>query len=290
MHRLPRPSRSWPVLLLLPLVTALSPLPGAARADAIPGDFPEDALPADALLTGEEIYRRVLRNRLSSYEQRSRVLSGDRGGAEQQSLLTIQYQSFRDEDDQPVGGIHSKTRLEYDEPFDLRFTSYLVIDKAGQTNDQFVYLPTYRRIRRVNLRGEAVFGSDFSFEDVLPRELEDADYKRLPDQGVDGVPCFVVEAVPRPTANSEYSRFIFVVEKERYVPLKIRYWNEAGVFFKELLAEYDSIQRFDTAWIPMRSTMRNVLQESWSKLHVEKLLPNPVFANSVFSLRGLEGR
>ena len=275
--------------LPLPLLLVLA-LAAPARADAIPGAFAEDALSGNALLSGEQIYRRVLDNRLRSYEQDARLVSGDRGGSEQQTRLTVQYQSFRDENDQPVEGVHSKTRLEYAEPFDLRFTTYLVIDKEGASNDQFVYLPTHRRIRRVNLRGEAVFGSDFSFEDVLPRELEDADYDRLPDESVEGVPCFVVKAVPRPQANSEYSRFVFAVEKARYVPLQIRYWNEAGVFFKELHAEHASIERVDTAWIPMRSTMRNVLQQSWSRLFVEKLVPNPEFSNAVFSLRSLERR
>lgn len=276
------------VALLCLLVPLLSP--GRTSADEVPGAWPQDALPDDALLTGKEIYRRVLRNRLHSYEQDTRIVSGDRGGFTQQTELTVHFQSFKDENDQPTDGIQSKTRLEYTQPFDLRHTTYLVIDKANATNDQFVYLPTFRRIRRVNLRGEAVFGSDFSFEDVLPRELEDAEYKRLPDQTLDGVPCFAVEATPNPTANSEYSRFQFLIEKKRYVPLQIHYWNEAGVLFKELRADYDSIELFDTAWIPTRSKMSNLLQESWSKLDVVKLIPNPPLSQAIFSIRRLESR
>jgi len=281
-------ARSLTVASLCLLASGVAAAP--ARADEAPRHWPEDALVEDALLTGEEIYRRVLRNRLRSYEQDARITSGDRGGSIQETALTVHFQSFKDENDQATDGIHSKTRLEYTEPFDLRYTTYLVIDKADATNDQFVYLPTYRRIRRVNLRGEAVFGSDFSFEDVLPRELEDADYQRRPDERVDGVPCFAVEATPNASANSEYSRFVFVVEKERYVPLEIRYWNEAGVQFKRLQADYDSIERFDTAWIPMRSTMSNLLQESWSKLVVRKLIPNPPLTRALFSVRRLERR
>ena len=273
--------------MLLPVFAAA---PAPALADEVDSGWPEDALPVDALLTGEEIYRRVLLNRLKAYEQDSRIVSGDRGGAEQESSLTIQFRSFKDANDEPTDGVHSKTRLEYTEPFDLRHTAYLVIDKDDATNDQFVYLPTYRRIRRVNLRGEAVFGSDFSFEDVLPRDLEDAEYRRMADENVAGVPCFVVEATPNATANSEYSRFVFVVEKDRYVPLTIRYWNEAGVQFKELHAEYESIKLFDTAWIPTRSTMSNLLMESWSKLSVLKLTPNPPFTDALFSVRRLERR
>ena len=74
------------------------------------------------------------------------------------------------------------------------------------------------------------------------------------------------------------------------LPLVIRYWNEAGVEFKKLHAEHASIQKFADAWIPMRSTMRNILQESWSNLQVTKLLPNPDFSNAVFSIGRLERR
>ena len=58
--------------LCLPLLAA-----GPSRADDVGPAWPEDALPADALLTGEEIYRRVLRNRLKSYEKDAKITSGD---------------------------------------------------------------------------------------------------------------------------------------------------------------------------------------------------------------------
>jgi hypothetical protein len=75
------------------------------------------------------------------------------------------WKNFR-ENDEPVRGVLSKTLVKYTHPFDLRFSGYLIVNNHQRHNDQFVYLNSSRRIRRVNLRGEAVFGTDFTFEDV----------------------------------------------------------------------------------------------------------------------------
>ena len=86
----------------------------------------------------------------------------------------------------------------------------------------------------MNLREEAVFGTDFTFEDIVPDEIEDADYQRLPDEQRDGSTVYVVEVTPKPDANSEYSKFVVYVDKSRCVPLRTRYWDEKGVEVKEL--------------------------------------------------------
>jgi outer membrane lipoprotein-sorting protein len=140
----------------------------------------------------------------------------------------------------------------------------------------------------VNLRGESLLGTDFSFEDVVPREAEGASHHRLPDEVEAGVPCFVIEAIPKPEAGSAYSRFVLYVEKEHYVPLKTRYWDGSGVEVKELRADPASIQRFADAWIPLRARMRHLVQETWTALEIEKLEANPALEDSVFEVRRLE--
>ncbi len=258
--------------------------PGVAVADAL-----EDAPPRDAGLTGAEIYRRVLKNRFESFNQDMNLTSGDRGGNEQRTDLRMTWQDWRDTEDKATNGFFSKTLVTYTAPFDIRYTSYLVIQKEAPPNDQFVYLPSRRRVRRVNLRGETIFGTDFSFEDIVPREFETATYKRMPDELVDGVPCFVVEATPKPEQNSEYSRFLLYVEKQHYVPIRTRYWSTAGVEVKELMSPPSSIQDFDGVFIPMRATMRNLTQDTYTVAEIEKLEANPELTKGTFDPRRLEG-
>lgn len=257
----------------------------AARAEAPHGG---DAIADDAALDGPEIYRRVLRNRFRSYTQETKLVSGDRGARDQETRLRVSWQNMRDDADQPVHGIFSKTRIEYTHPFDIRFTTYLVIDNADRPNDQFVYLPSRRRVRRVNLRGEAVFGTDLSFEDVIPREVEHSTQQRLTDGMLQGVPVFVVEATPKPGENSEYSRFVVSVEKRHFVPIETRYYDLAGIEIKRLEAPIDSIREFDGIFIPMRGKMTQLQLESFTDLTIQSLTPNPVFTEGEFDLRRLE--
>ena len=243
---------------------------------------------ADAELSGKDVYQCVVDNRFRTYIVDAKLVSGDRGAAVQESRLQMTWSSFRDEKEQPVDGVLSKTIVRYTEPFDLRYSGYLVVNNDGRANDQFVYLNARRKVRRVNLREQAVFGTDFTFEDILPNDIEDADYQRLPDQDVDGHRVFVVEVVPKPEENSEYSKFVAHVDKVTCVPLLTRYWDDKGVEVKQLTVIAEKIKEIEGVHWPMELTMRNLQLESYSTLLVEKLEPNPKLERRDFDLRRLE--
>lgn len=238
--------------------------------------------------TGEQIYARVLANRFESFTQVSRLSSGDRSGRIQETRLRMQWKDFRDAAGVAVRGVISKLLIKYTHPFDLRHSGYLVIQNKGRLNDQFVYLPARRQTVRVNLRGEAVFGSDFSFEDVIPRDLEDATYRRLADAVHAGQPVYVVEARPTELFDSEYSKFVFYVDRGKWVPLRTRYWNHAGVEVKELLTDAADVERYGEVFVPMRLTMRNLQLDTFSTLEVVRLEPDAELSDRLFDLRRLE--
>ncbi len=260
-------------------------LAGAAAAETT---VPRVGKGEDARLSGRDVYQCVVDNRFRSYIQDAKLISGDRGEAVQESRLQMTWSSFRDEQDRPVKGVLSKTIVRYTDPFDLRFSGYLVVNNDARPNDQFVYLNARRKVRRVNLREEAVFGTDFTFEDIVPNEVEDADYQRLPDEQRDGNTVYVVEVIPKPDENSEYSKFLIYVDKSRCVPLFTRYWDEKGVEVKQMTIAPDKIKDVDGVHWPMQLTMRNLQLESFTTLLVEKLDPNPKLERRDFDLRRLE--
>jgi len=270
--------RSWPRAVVTAIVAA-------ASAQAATGPATPPAL--DPKLSGEDIYARVLGNRFDAFVQESSLASGDRAGRVQKTRFLMHFRDFRDTDDAPERGVLSKTLVKYTHPFDLRHAGYLVIQNEARVNDQFVYLPTRRQTVRVNLRGKAVFGTDFSFEDVIPRELEDATYHRLDDGEIDGRPVYVVEARPTENYDSEYSKLVFFVDDERFVPLRTRYWDEAGVEVKEMSASREELTKFGDIWVPMKVTMRHLLLDSFTVLEIESLTPEEL-PESIFEVRRLE--
>jgi hypothetical protein len=265
-------------ILLSILLSPLVPTPSRAAEDAPAGDGK----------TAREIYEKVLDNRFERFRQSARLVSGNRADNAQESRMTVLWKSFRDAADEPVRGVYSKTLVRYTHPFDLRHSGYLVINNAERKDDQFVYLNSRRRVRRVNLRGEAVMGSDFSFEDVIPREIEDARYDRLPDEVHDGVPSYVIEITPGPESNSEYSKLRSWIDKQRPIVLRTLYWDENGVQNKELKAPAAEFREHAGVWLPMRTEMRNLVTESWSRLLIEDFEANPPLEDGEFDPRRLE--
>jgi outer membrane lipoprotein-sorting protein len=262
------------------------PLAFAVLASAVAADDLGEAPP----LTGRDIYQRVLDNSFDSFIQESQLVSGDRGGNEQSSHFKMWFEDLHEEGASPPRGtVIARSLVQYTHPFDIRHSGYLVLSKLDEVNDQFVYLSSQRRVKRVNLRGEAVFGTDFSFEDILPRQIEDAEYRRLEDAEADGLPCFVVEAIPKQHAKSEYSRLQVYVDRERYVPLRTRYWDDREIEVKELRADPAQIERIEGVWVPKRMTMRHLKLDSYTTLQLDTIEPNPVLGKSTFELRRLEG-
>ena len=242
-----------------------------------------------AALTGRDIYQRVLDNSFDSFIQESTLISGDRGGNAQESRFKMWFQDLRDaEAEQPTGTLIARTLVQYTHPFDIRYSGYLILSRLDAVNDQFVYLSSQRRVKRVNLRGEAVFGTDFSFEDILPRQIEDADYKRLGDEPANGSDCFVIEATPKDHSQSEYSRLRIYIDKQRNVPLVTRYWDNRQVEVKELRVEPKQIEKIEGVWVPKHLTMRHLKLDSYTILELEELDPNPPLTKTTFELRRLE--
>lgn len=242
-------------------------------------------------LSGREIYRRLLNNRYKRGVQKIQIVSTDPGGSEQTTVFVASLEDHRDENDEPTDGKNASLLIEVSRPFDMRHTRYLVVSKEPGPDDEFIYRPSERRVRRVDLKGTPLLGTDYTFRDLAYHDLEGARYQRLPDETLDGVPVFVVEAHVTDTFEDRVHKSLSYVEQEHFVPLRVRYWDEYGVEIKELRAEHASIENFGPMWVATRSKMIDLLQRTESRSTVLELDANPDFSPMQFSLRRLaQGR
>ncbi len=265
--------------------------PMAAGQDDFQEFLPLQDHPADDGLSGDAIYERMLENRFDSYEQQVNLLSGDGSGRTSKVEIRVRYLETRNRG----RGIASKTIAKYFAPTDVRHLGYLVINHVSGADDQFVYRPSSRRVRRINVRGEAVAGTDFAFEDIIPQEFEDGGHYRLPDTEVDGRPAYAVAVVARRDTESEYSKFILHLDKERFVPLQTLYWDNKRVKIKRLRVDAASITRFQDVergqpkviYVATRSRMDHLKRHTFTELEIVRLTPNPGLRDRDFSQREL---
>ena len=158
-----------------------------------------------------------------------------------------------------------------------------MIVNADRSNDQWIWSPSTQQVRRVKLRGVGILGTDYTFDDIGWKSIEDADYNRLPDEEIDGVPVYVVEVTMKPFVDSEYRTMRTWLEKKHYVPLRTLYRDANGVDMREMKAEPATIQDFDGAWIATTSTMFNLREKTSTTIYVEALDPNVHLGEQLFS-------
>lgn len=254
--------------------------------DAVPA---QDALPEGTALSGRDIYERVIRNRSRIAFQSQRLLSSDPGGDEQQTDLKLHWKDFTDESGQPTEDVRWKALVKYTSPESMRGAGYLFINREDSPSDQFVYHPSRRKTRRVNV-SDAIMGTDFNLEDIIPRRLDGSDYTRQPDDQIDGVPCYVVEIVPRPDSASRYGKLRVWIEKQSHVTVRTRYWDPSGVEIKEYTASPLEIREISGVFIPHEATMTNLLERTSTRMIIDEVDENPDLRDSVFSMRQLQRR
>jgi hypothetical protein len=217
-------------------------------------------------------------------------VSFDRAGNEQELRMQQLWKRYLEGSESRGRGGLARTIVRYLEPPDLRKTGYLVINKQDQPSDQFIYLASQRRVRRINLRNQTVVGTDLAVEDLVPRELDDADYERAPDADVGDTACFVVEATPRPEIESVYSKFQAYIEKEHYVPIRVRYWDRKAIEIKELRSPVESIREIEGVFVPLEATVRHLLDETQTSVSVDLLVPNADLPDRYFTERQLQSK
>ncbi len=254
----------------------------------------EDVLPQGAELSGREISDRLFKNRkrLRTVVQTGHILSRDPAGNPQETRFVMRAKDYRNEADEATDGVYAKVLITLTGPRDLENTGYLYIHRSDRPDDQFIYSPMRKRAARANMRGQNVAGTDFSFDDFLTTldDLEHSAYHRLPDENLDGVPCYVVEAKTLQASRSKYSRSVTMIEKEHYVPLRTRYWDDVGVEVKELRSPRTSLKTYDGVWLPTESTMTDLLEDTKSTVTIENVDPNPKLPDADFSPSALERR
>jgi hypothetical protein len=267
-------------LALAPTLRAAS----AAQAVALPEQKQvEDALPEGGSLTGREIFDRFLENRLHSAVQYQTVISRDPGGNEQRSRFWVRWKDYRDKDKKATDGVLAKTLVKFEDPQDMRQTGFLMVVNEDRSNDQFVWSPSTGKVRRIQLRGVGVMGTDYTFDDIAWKNVEDADYVRLPDEEIEGTPVYVLEVTAKPFVDSTYKTARTWIEKRHYVPLRTIYRDANGVDLREMRAPVASLHDFAGTWVATESTMSNLKEKTSTTVLVDKLDANVALFDRHFS-------
>ncbi len=145
----------------------------------------------------------------------------------------------------------------FDTPRDVKGTAFLSYTHAITPDDQWLYLPALKRIKRISSANKSgpFMGSEFAYEDISSQEVEKYTYKWLRDEILNGKNVFVIERYPV-YKHSGYKRMIAWIDKEIYMPFKIEFYDRKDALLKTLTV-HDYKQYLEQYWRPDRQEMIN---------------------------------
>lgn len=125
----------------------------------------------------------------------------------------------------------------FDEPRDVQGTAFLTFTHKTGDDDQWLYLPALKRVKRISSRNKSgsFMGSEFAYEDMTSQEIEKYRYKWIKDETYEGKDCFVVERYPVDKKNSGYTKQVSWIDKEHYRPFKIDFYDRKSALLKTLI-------------------------------------------------------
>ena len=170
-----------------------------------------------------------------------------------------------------VQGDGDKALTIFDSPKDVSGTAFLSISHPIEADEQWIYLPAVKRVKRIASRNKSgpFMASEFAFEDLTSFEVEKYQYDLLREEQYKDMPVYVVEQVPQDDFSG-YTKQILWIDKEHYRVHKVEFYDKKGDHLKTL--DFENYKLYEGEyWRPLESLMFNEQTKKSTDLITEKL-------------------
>lgn len=156
-----------------------------------------------------------------------------------------------------VHGDGDKSMSIFDEPADVKGTAMLTHSHGLEPDDQWLYLPALKRVKRISSKNKSgpFMGSEFAYEDLSSQEVEKYSYKLLGEEEIDGQNTYILERIPQ-YEHSGYTKQIAWIDTEHLRTVKVDYYDRKGSLLKTLTFS-DYQQYKDKFWRASTMFMQN---------------------------------
>ena len=180
----------------------------------------------------------------------------------------------------------SKAVLRFVAPPEVKGVALLIVNHPDRASDQWMWTPALQRERRIALqdRSTRFFGTDFSFEDLEERDVNQYDYRLLEEDTIDGALCWQIESTPSQKKISQYTKSIVWIRKDNYALAQVESYIKADVVRR---LKYSNFVQVQGIWTGRRLEMMDLRRKSRTILTLEKLEYNIPLKDEDFTLQAL---
>lgn len=174
------------------------------------------------------------------------------------------------------------------QPADVRNMSFMVWKYPRRDDDRWIFIPALNMVRKIAAsdRRSSFVGSDFTYEDISGRDIEDDNHSVVKEENVGGRDCLVIKSVPKDEKGTDYAYKLSWVDKERWLPFKEEYYSKKGDIEKVFTA--DEVKEVSGIWTITKRTMKNMESGHRTEVSFEKTEYNVKIEDGLFTERALK--
>ncbi|MCG8306674.1 MAG: outer membrane lipoprotein-sorting protein [Cytophagales bacterium] len=233
-------------------------------------------------LTGREIIQKV-KDRPDGdtrYSEMSMKLINKRGSSRDRKVVSNSMDLGKDK----------KTIMFFLYPGDVKGTGFLTwdYDEIGKDDDKWLYLPAMKKTRRISgasAKKDYFMGTDFTYDDMGSRNVDEDTHKLLREETMEGHKCWVVESTSKDKRDI-YSKKISWIHQDCLIALKVEYYDKLAKLHREL--KLSNIKKVDGFWVAHQLHMTNVQTNHQTILTIENPKYNIDINESLFTVAKLE--
>jgi hypothetical protein len=183
----------------------------------------------------------------------------------------------------------ARTVIVFQSPANVAGTRFLTMDTAAGGSDQWIYLPSLGRVRRIaaSESGGSFMGTDFSYDDIssMDRELSLDTHTLLREETLNGKSCYVIQSVPKDNSY-QYSKTVTWIDKNGFLIYKSEMYNRRGEMAKAMeMSEFKDVQGRLT---PMQTKISTVGAGTSTTIYMEIIKYDDPIPEGVFTTAYLE--
>lgn len=179
-------------------------------------------------------------------------------------------------------------------PPDVAGTVTLLIEHSDKDDDIWVYLPALKKVRRLvaSNKKDSFVGTDFSYGDVIGYKVSEWEHRLLPEETVEGQPCYVIESTPKNEAiktNSGYAKRKSWIRKDNFMTVQGEFWDTAGRPLKRFRAsEMKEVDPAHGKWQAMHLETTNTQTGHKTVIRFENFKADQGIKDDFFTTRYME--
>ena len=180
-----------------------------------------------------------------------------------------------------------KSIITFQWPADVKGTKMLTWSHKKGNDDQWLYLPALKRVKRITSRNKtgSFMGSEFSYEDLGSQEVEKYTYNFIKADTINTRKVWIIERTST-DKNSGYSKEVVTMDQEYQNPVKIEYFDRKGELLK--ISELTDYKKYGKFWRFNKIEMKNAQTKKQSILTWKNRKLNKKYSNSQFNQNRLK--